>query len=56
MFDGYGGLLRCPFLMVDGYFFDRLTVNPIKGATSQYFESFSAMCKIMFNLKEITKY
>ena len=27
-----------------------------KGATSRYFESFSATCKITFNLKETTKY
>ena len=28
----------------------------LKGATSRYFESFSATCKITFNLKETTKY
>ena len=27
-----------------------------KGATSRYFESFSAMCKIIFNVRESTKY
>ena len=28
----------------------------LKGAMSRYFESFSATCKIAFNVKETTKY
>ena len=28
----------------------------VKGATSRYFESFSVTCKIIFNVRETTKY
>ena len=30
--------------------------SQLKGAMSRYFESFSATCKITFNVKETTKY